>query len=118
VSIGACASTQNSTTVIVTVSKCIARETTPVETVSEIVPFGVVAYPNPFSESFTLNVSTSSKERIQIFVYDMIGKMVGQLEVSPTDKTTIEIGDHFSSGVYNVIVNQGENAKTIRLVKR
>jgi hypothetical protein len=48
----------------------------------------------------------------------MIGKLVDQREVSAADATTLEIGDRFPSGVYNVIVTQGDNTKTLRVIKR
>ncbi|MEI7508706.1 MAG: T9SS type A sorting domain-containing protein, partial [Flavobacterium sp.] len=84
----------------------------------EPTPFGVVAAPIPFSEKLTLNLTTSSEDKVKVMVYDMVGKLVDQREVSPTDASTLEIGDQFPSGVYNLIVTQGDNTKVIRVIKR
>jgi hypothetical protein len=51
-------------------------------------------------------------------VYDMIGKLIDQREVTPTEVSELQVGDRYPSGVYNVIVTQGENTKTLRLIKR
>jgi hypothetical protein len=83
-----------------------------------VAAFSAIAYPSPFTENFTLNVTTPSEDKVQVMVYDMIGKLVDQREVSPTDAATLEIGDRFPSGVYNVIVTQGDNTKTLRVIKR
>ena len=83
-----------------------------------VAAFSAIAYPSPFTENFTLNVTTPSEDKVQVMVYDMIGKLVDQREVSPADAATLEIGDRFPSGVYNVIVTQGDNTKTLRVIKR
>ena len=85
---------------------------------SEAAPFGVIAYPSPFTESFNFNLTTSSEEKVQVMVYDMIGKLIDQKEVSPSEAATLQVGDRYPSGVYNVIVTQGENTKTLRVIKR
>ncbi|MEI7509701.1 MAG: T9SS type A sorting domain-containing protein, partial [Flavobacterium sp.] len=98
-------------------SACTAR--TEVKEVSApVAAFSAIAYPSPFTENFTLNVTTPSEDKVQVMVYDMIGKLVDQREVSPTDAATLEIGDRFPSGVYNVIITQGDNTKTLRVIKR
>jgi len=35
-----------------------------------------------------------------------------------SDLDTKEIGNQYPSGVYNIIVTQGENVKTLRVIKR
>jgi hypothetical protein len=81
-------------------------------------PFGVVVYPNPFVETINLNVTTSSESKVGIVVYDMTGKLIDQREVSPSEVSELQLGDRYPSGVYNVIVTQGENTKTLRVIKR
>ena len=80
--------------------------------------FEVIAHPNPSTENFTLSLTTSSKEKVSVIVYDMVGKLLDQLEVSPKEVSGLQVGDNYPSGVYNVIVTQGENMKTVRVVKR
>ena len=83
-----------------------------------IVDFKAVAYPNPFAENFKLDVNTSSEEVIKVSVYDMIGKQVEQRQINVSDVESFEVGSGYPSGVYNVIVTQGENTQTLRVIKR
>jgi len=80
--------------------------------------FDVKTYPNPFAENFKLDINTSGEESVSVKVYDMIGKLVESKEISVSELGTQELGHLFPSGVYNVIVSQGENMKTLRVVKR
>jgi len=80
--------------------------------------FDVKTYPNPFAENFKLDINTSAEESVSVKVYDMIGKLVESKEISVSELGTQELGSRYPSGVYNVIVSQGENAKTLRVIKR
>ena len=80
--------------------------------------FDVVAYPNPYADSFKLDVITSSDENVQYKVYDMLGKLIDSQEVISTEVYAQELGNNYPSGVYNVIVTQGEQVKTLRVIKR
>lgn len=80
--------------------------------------FNVVSSPNPFISNFNLNLTTSSLELVQIKVYDMLGKLVEEQEVKPIDVSALKIGtSNYPSGVYNVIVTQGAEKKTLRVIK-
>jgi len=85
---------------------------------ASVVAFQVIAYPNPFAENFMLDVKTSSEEYIQVRVYDMIGKLIEDRKVDVSSITNLEIGFRYPSGVYNVIVSQGDAVKTLRVIKR
>ena len=80
--------------------------------------FSAVASPNPFAGSFNLNVTTSLNDNVNIKVYDMLGKLVENREVNATEIAEQQLGNHYPSGVYNIVVTQGENLKTLRVVKR
>jgi hypothetical protein len=80
--------------------------------------FAVKAYPNPFAENFKLDLQTSTEGPLEVKVYDMIGKLVETRQVSVADMATQEVGAKYPSGVYNIIVTQGENVKTLRVIKR
>jgi hypothetical protein len=82
------------------------------------VPFAVVAYPNPYSSAFQLDVNTTETAGIDITVYDMVGRLVEQRSVSVNEIETVAIGERYPSGVYNVVVTQGEQTKALRVVKR
>lgn len=53
-----------------------------------------------------------------VLVYEMIGKLVEDRNLSTSDIETFEIGSNYNSGVYNIIVSQGINTTTLRAVKR
>ena len=82
------------------------------------VAFQAIAYPNPFAENFMLDVKTSSEEYIQVRVYDMLGKLIEDKKVDVASITNLEVGTRYPSGVYNVIVSQGDVVKTLRVIKR
>ncbi len=82
------------------------------------VAFQATAYPNPFAENFMLDVKTSSDEYIQVRVYDMLGKLIEDKKVDVSSITNLEVGTRYPSGVYNVIVSQGDSVKTLRVIKR
>jgi hypothetical protein len=83
-----------------------------------VAPFDVKAYPNPYASAFQLNFTTSSESQVEIRVYDMIGKLVEVRQFSNTEMNNQEVGNSYPSGIYNVIVTQGENMKTLRVIKR
>jgi hypothetical protein len=80
--------------------------------------FEALAYPNPFAENFKLDVKTNSEASIQVRVYDMIGKLVEDKMINSSDIQNFELGNQYPSGVYNVIVSQESNTKTLRVIKR
>jgi uncharacterized repeat protein (TIGR02543 family) len=80
--------------------------------------FEAKAYPNPFADNFLVDVTTESKSAINIKVYDMVGRLVDEQAVQVTDLKTSPIGDRYPSGVYNVVITQGDEVKTLRVVKR
>jgi hypothetical protein len=78
----------------------------------------VKTYPNPFSENFNIDLTTSSVDKVGVAIYDMTGKLIEQREVNVDEVSGLQIGDRFSSGVYNIIVTQGTEVKTLRVIKR
>jgi hypothetical protein len=83
-----------------------------------ITVFNVVVYPNPFTENFMLDIQTASEEMIQVRVYDMMGKLIENKTMTVSEITAQKIGADLPSGVYNVIVNQGERCQTLRSIKK
>ncbi len=80
--------------------------------------YEVSAYPNPYAETFKLNVNTSSEDQVGVRVYDMLGREVEARQASVAAITNLEIGLQYPSGVYNIIVTQGDNVKTVRVIRR
>ena len=75
-------------------------------------------YPNPFNESFKINLNSDDKNDVSIKVYDMMGIIVENKTIKFSEIETFELGNNFKSGIYNVVINQAENSKMIRIIKR
>jgi hypothetical protein len=80
--------------------------------------FKAIAYPNPFSTHFAIDVKTSNTESVSLTVYDMVGRLLDVKEVKAQDVTNYQFGEGYPSGVYNVVVRQENEVRTIRVVKR
>jgi hypothetical protein len=80
--------------------------------------FEVVAFPNPYDTAFNLNLETPSKENVTVAVYNMMGKLVETHQVNPMEVANLQLGSNFSTGIYNVIVSQGDNSKAVRLIRK
>lgn len=80
--------------------------------------FEVKSSPNPFTNNFTLHVNTSSEDIIEVRVYDMFGRSIVTYKDTVYNIANLELGESFSSGVYNLVVSQGENTKTVKVIKR
>jgi hypothetical protein len=85
------------------------------ENVSEAV--SVLAYPNPFDATFKLDFQSSSDANILVSVYDMNGKLLENKEVKSSEINNLEFGNGYPSGVYNVIITQENEVKTLRVIK-
>ena len=79
--------------------------------------FSLVAYPNPSNGAFKLQVNGSNNETISVLVFDMTGRQIENKVVKANEIENITLGQNYSTGIYNVIVSQGMNTKTVRLVK-
>lgn len=82
-------------------------------------PFGAMIYPNPFNSSFELKVASSSSMPITIDLYNVLGRLIINKSISKINENShmIETAD-IPSGVYNLIIRQGEDIKTLRIIKR
>ncbi|WP_366187330.1 T9SS type A sorting domain-containing protein [Flavobacterium ovatum] len=84
-------------------------DTTPVK-------FDVIAYPNPSAYQFNLVVESDSSEKINVYVYEMSGKLLKHLVRDIGE--SIVFGSELPTGVYTVLINQGPYQKTVRLIKQ
>ena len=80
--------------------------------------FSVIAFPNPFATTFALDVKTSSATDVNVSVYDMTGRLLEVRTAQAEDLLDYNLGDRYPSGVYNIVVNQGLEVKTVRVIKR
>jgi hypothetical protein len=80
--------------------------------------FNAVAYPNPFAENFNIDVTTANTDKVSVKVYDMTGRLLESHTDTVSEFESLKVGDRYPAGVYNVIVTQGDNIKTLRVIKR
>jgi hypothetical protein len=78
----------------------------------------VIAYPNPYAGTFKLKVVTNNTSDIQVKVYDMIGRLLENRETGLEQLAQMEIGNGYPSGVYNVVITQENNTKTLHVIKQ
>ena len=80
--------------------------------------FNATVFPNPYSDQFGLRIDSDSFDPIAYKVYDMLGKLIEAEEVEFNALETKEFGQNYPAGVYNIVVSQGEDVKTLRVIKR
>ena len=80
--------------------------------------FKVVASPNPFSDTFALDITEGSAGNAEVRVFDMIGKLLEVRSVQSSDLSSQRLGNSFPSGVYTVVVTQGDAVRTLKVIKR
>ena len=88
------------------------------ETTTATLGLDAQVYPNPFAEQFYFKVATSSQASFTIQVYDMMGRAIETRTVNADAIESTEVGANYPAGVYQVILTQGANMKTLRVVKR
>lgn len=89
-----------------------------ISSISSINTFNAFAIPNPYSESFHLEIQTATESTIQVRIYDMLGKLVENRSIEASDIQNVLIGANYPTGIYNVNVSQGENTHTLRIIRR
>jgi len=89
-----------------------------VDTDNAMGEFKAVAYPNPFENSFAIDLKTSSTSPVSIAIYDMTGRLLETNEYNADSFAKQTIGERYPAGVYNVIVTQGDSSQTVRVVKK
>ena len=82
----------------------------------EALDLQVNVFPNPSETSFNLTTVTSSKEMMDITMYNLIGLKVQQMKAMPGQ--TLRLGDHVVSGTYLIEVRQGNERVTLKVVKQ
>jgi hypothetical protein len=78
----------------------------------------VRVYPNPSTDAFNLSLTTASNDKVAIAVYDMLGRLIETRDLDPRELTEVKIGERYAAGIYNVIVTQGTEVRTQRVIKK
>ncbi len=76
----------------------------------------LVVYPNPSTHNFNFILESSSSESVSIRIFDVAGRLVEEL-ANQLPNSKIELGSELISGSYLAEVTQGENRKTVKLIK-
>ena len=87
-------------------------------TIANTANFKVIASPNPFSNTFSLEITTESLTNPEIKIYDMIGKLLEVQSVQSSELSSQQLGRQLPSGVYTVLVSQDDMVKTLKVIKR
>lgn len=78
----------------------------------------MIAFPNPFGEGFKLKSDMNSADPVTVKVYDMLGKVIEEKQVIASELSKQELGTSYQAGLYNVMVVQGNQQQTIRVIKK
>lgn len=75
-------------------------------------------YPNPFTNTTTVEFSSPKSGTIDFSVFDISGKLVESSEFeAETGVNKVEVGKTLSSGVYTLVATSENRSQSIRLVK-
>jgi hypothetical protein len=79
--------------------------------------FNVTAFPNPSNSSFNVKIESGSEELMNMRVLDASGRLIEEKKNIPSSQI-VKLGERYINGVYLVEIVQGNNRKTVRLVKK
>ncbi|MGV3556650.1 putative Ig domain-containing protein, partial [Larkinella arboricola] len=88
-----------------------------VEADAEAEEMQVIYYPNPFQESFTLQVQGRNKGKLPVFIHDAYGRLLFTLEDLTQTEQLIQSGKQWPAGLYILQLGEGKRARRYRLVK-
>lgn len=77
---------------------------------------GVRVFPNPFTDSFTIESKGGPSSPQAVELYDLLGRRVWQ-GVTAGDQRVMPVGSQLGAGAYLLRVGEGANAQTIKVVK-
>lgn len=83
----------------------------------EIADFSIHAFPNPTQGSINLEVESNNTEPIYYAWYTIHGQALGKGSCEPNKLNQLQL-DVLASGVYILMVVQGKESKTIKVMKR
>ena len=101
----------------VTTCNIIVNRETEGKSLDKVINYNVILYPNPSVSTFSLNLVSDSDADVEISVFDLQGRNIENKIISKDNLNSITLGANLPSGIYNVIVKQGENIKSQRLIK-
>lgn len=85
---------------------------------AEATALTIKAVPNPFESEYVLMAQGGNELPVQVSVYDMLGKQVEQFSVEANELENRSLGSNLTSGIYNVMIAQGDEQQVVRIVKK
>jgi glucose/arabinose dehydrogenase len=77
----------------------------------------VIAAPNPFKEYLRLELGTTNREPVEVFMYDAKGQLIYTKNYSNTEEFITIVTDGLANGLYFVRIKIGSVNKFIKAVK-
>lgn len=77
-----------------------------------------IAYPNPFSTTFSIDLISVSSNPIKLVIYDMTGRLLATHQMQPNQLSKLSLGELYAPGIYNLVLIQNDQIKTVRVVKQ
>ncbi|MFV8343029.1 T9SS type A sorting domain-containing protein [Flavobacterium sp. XS2P39] len=84
---------------------------------SNAIRFSLMAFPNPFKDTFGVEINVETQETARILIYDNLGKLIEKKEGTPIEISHYEFGKNYPIGIYNIILNQSGKTNTFRMIK-
>jgi trimeric autotransporter adhesin len=78
----------------------------------------VIAFPNPYEDTFTLSGDFYQDSPVTVQAYDLTGKLLDNMTVNPSEIEGLKLGQRYAAGIYNVIITQGTEQKFLKMVKK
>ena len=97
-----------------TTREAVAMEEREVSTTHSV----LTAYPNPFTNSFSITPLEGETATLFYQVYDITGKMLESKSVEASEVTNHTIGADYPVGMYLVIARQGATTQTFKMIKQ
>jgi hypothetical protein len=86
--------------------------------IAELASPQVKLFPNPFHESFQLEINGMGEKPMQINVWNMFGQLIYSRQIKSERSITVQIPTaHLASGVYLIRLSTEDYLKTLRAVK-
>ena len=76
-----------------------------------------IAFPNPSSNQFTVNIRSGNKEKASLQIIDIAGKLVETKE-GLLPNQNVEVGGNLKAGVYFIKIKQGASTTELKIIKR
>jgi hypothetical protein len=76
------------------------------------------SYPNPFTDSFKVSFVSTSTEDVNMNTYDLTGRLIESRNINYSDVNNQELGSNYQSGMYILVIKQGQVSKSFRVIKK